>query len=279
MTLAAAAAVLGAFRSHSDLELLEVEWGVHGQCRTNSKSAHAVDLARIAVAEDRDVPTPQGHEKLSRALVEEALKAPPFKRSGEDWIKLIAGLRMDGFEASEESEVLETGYAWEGPRERNVLVLRRMLPDDVPGLDFREAENELVALLDRHSMAVPKGHLVQAKDAFARGDWAAANAQLRTFYESYLNEIAVRLGYGRDGDSADKRRFLGELTPPFLFADYNEWSPNNSKPQYVQGLMSRLHPAGSHPGLSEEDDCTFRMQISLITARLFLRRFDQRLPQ
>lgn len=29
-------------------------------------------------------------------------------------------------------------------------------------------------------------------------------------------------------------------------------------------------------GLSEEEDATFRLQISLVTARLFLRRYDQR---
>jgi len=44
----------------------------------------------------------------------------------------------------------------------------------------------------------------------------------------------------------------------------------------VQGLMNRMHPHGGHAGLSEEEDATFRLQVTLITARLFLRRLDQR---
>ena len=73
-----------------------------------------------------------------------------------------------------------------------------------------------------------------------------------------------------------RREFLGKLDPPFLLQDYNEWFPNPQKPQYVEGLWQRLHSQGSHPGLSEQDDCTFRMQIVLITIRLFMRRFVQR---
>ena len=116
----------------------------------------------------------------------------------------------------------------------------------------------------------------QAISAFSRGEWSSANGELRNFYESYLNEIATRLGYTGSGDSKAKRDYLGKLQPPFLLVDYNEWNPNNQKPQYVQGLISRMHPHGGHPGLSEEEDATFRLQISLVTARLFLRRFDQR---
>jgi hypothetical protein len=61
--------------------------------------------------------------------------------------------------------------------------------------------------------------------------------------------------------------------------EYNEWNENNQKPQYIQGLMSRMHPHGGHPGLSEEEDATFRLQITLVTARLLLRRFRQRLNE
>ncbi|HCH73379.1 MAG TPA: hypothetical protein DFK19_18255, partial [Ochrobactrum sp.] len=77
-------------------------------------------------------------------------------------------------------------------------------------------------------------------------------------------------------DSRQKRDFLGgSVTPPFLLADYNEWSPDGKKSPFVQALMSRMHPHGGHPGLSEEEDATFRLQINLVTARLFLRRLDR----
>ena len=179
----------------------------------------------------------------------------------------MAGLRFDGFEI-ETAEV--TGESQASDRVDHVT-LRRMLPDDIPGLDFREAENEVVALLNQSCFKIAKGHLEQALSAFERGEWSSANGELRNFYENYLNEIAVDLEYMEGGDSKAKRDYLGQLDPPFLLSEYNEWNENIQKPQYVQGLMNRMHLHGGHPGLSEEEDATFRLQIFLITARLFLR--------
>jgi hypothetical protein len=34
------------------------------------------------------------------------------------------------------------------------------------------------------------------------------------------------------------------------------------------------HPQGAHPGLSDEEDCTFRLHVVLLTGRLLLTRFD-----
>ena len=153
--------------------------------------------------------------------------------------------------------------------------LRRMLPQDIPETDFREAASEVELLLDQHEFPVTRGHLQMALSAFQRGEWSSANGELRKLYESYLNEIANALGYTGVDDSKARRDFLGSgVTPPFLLEEYNEWHPQ--KTQFVQGLMSRMHPHGGHPGLSEEEDATFRLQISLITARLFLRRYKQR---
>jgi len=150
-----------------------------------------------------------------------------------------------------------------------------MLPDALPGLDFREAESEVDNLLRKHKLTVAAGHLQMALSAFQRGEWSSANGELRKLYESYLDEIANRLGYSGSGDGKARRDFLGSgVTPPFLLEEYNEWHPQ--KTQFVQGLMNRMHPHGGHAGLSEEEDATFRLQVTLITARLFLRRLDQR---
>ncbi len=276
MTIAAATSELGEYCSHADLELLEVEWGINGRCRTSSKSAHAADLSKIAIEENPDVYTQNGVEKLALAIIETVLRVAK-KGQSKYWDKFVSGLHMDGFEVCEEVKLIEPEYSWQPKEQQTVLMLRRMLPDDVPGLDFRDAESELIVLLDKHALTTAKGHLTQAQSALSRGDWAAANAQIRSFYEEYLNEIARRFGYIGSDKSDKKRDFLGQLNPPFLFSEYNEWNANSQKPQFVQGLMSRLHPAGSHPGLSDEDDSTFRMQISLITARFFLRRYDQRI--
>mgnify|MGYP000996673074 CR=1 FL=1 len=275
MTVMAALQVIEGFHSHSDLETLEVEWGIHGRCRTNSKSAHIVDLANIAIQEKPNVISPEGKISLAQAIISKALTAPLLKREGDVWKKFLAGLRFDGFDIYEGEEETISGNFWKPAETKARLTLRRMLPNDIQGLDFHEAENEVAQILNDNGMTIPKGHLDQAVSAFSRGEWASSNAQLRTFYESYLDEIALALGCEKSVSSKDKRDYLGKLTPPFLSEGLNEWNSNNQKPQYIQGLMSRMHPEGSHAGLSEEDDAAFRLQITLITARLLLRRFNK----
>lgn len=277
MTIVAAAEVAADFNSHSDMEVLEVQWGIDGRCSASSKSARVASWAKLACDEELTVMTENGRVTLERALVETAITAPEARRDSVSWHRLVAGLRFDGFEVVETEISATSTFSWDGEATKKILTLVRMLPKDIPGLDFREAENEVVTLLDRSGFTVARGHLKQAVSAFQRGEWSSANGELRNFYESYLNEIAVALGYAGGDDSKAKRDFLGaSVEPPFLLTDYNEWNPNNQKPQYIQGLMSRMHPHGGHPGLSEEEDATFRLQITLITARLFLRRFCQR---
>jgi hypothetical protein len=277
MTIVAAAEVAADFASHSDMEVLEVQWGIEGRCSSSSKSARVASWAKLACDEDLTVMTENGRVSLDRALVETAITALEARRDSVPWKKLVAGLRFDGFEVVETEINVAAEYPWQSEVTKNVTTLVRMLPGDVPGLDFREAESEVVAILDRSGFSVAKGHLKQAVSAFQRGEWSSANGELRNFFESYLNETAVALGYVGSGDSKAKRDFLGNnVQPPFLLADYNEWNANTQKPQYVQGLMSRMHPHGGHPGLSEEEDATFRLQTTLITARLFLRRYSQR---
>ena len=276
MTIVAAAEVISGFRSHSDMEVLEVQWEIMGRCSASSKSPRVADLARIACEEEIEVLTEGGQVHLSRALVEIAISAPERMRRSQAWRRLVAGLRFDGFEVRTTQVEVDSDEYWHTGQAETTVELVRMLPSSVPELDFREAESEVTLLLDRHGFTVSKGHLKQAVSAFNRGQWSSANGELRNFYESYLNEIATSLGYTGGGDGKARRDYLGSLQQPFLLADYNEWNSNNQKPQYVQGLMSRMHPHGGHPGLSEEEDSTFRLQISLVTARLFLRRFDQR---
>ena len=277
MTIVAAAEVFATFHSHDDMDVLDVQWGTAGRYATSTKSARVAGLAALAIDEDIEVQTEVGIMPLGRAVIEIAITAPPITKASASWIKLVAGLRFDGFDVVKTETEIEPDDDWRGGRTETSVQLVRMLPADIPGLDFREAESEVVALLDRWGFTEAKGHLIQAVSAFQRGEWSSANGQLRNFYESYLNEIANKLGYGGADDSKARRDYLGTLSPPFLLSEYNEWNANNQKPQYVQGLLSRMHLHGSHPGLSEEEDASFRLQISLVTARLFLRRFDKRM--
>ena len=281
-TLAAARGVLeGEYDTHDRLDTLVFGWGCLDHIGGSTIKRKLLDLARAAEKLNLTARTSLGDVPLQRAIVEEAIKVPERRRNAAAWLRLTAGLRFDGFEIVKDRMPDPSGKHSifdDGPSEIEVLTLRRMLPEDTPGVDFREAESEVVCLLKKHSFAVAAGHLRQASSAFQRGEWAAANSQLRSFFEDYLNRVADELGFEKQNTIKDKREFLGKVEPPFLLATYNEWNANTQKPQYVQGLWSRMHPEGSHPGLSEEEDATFRLQISLVTARLFLRRFDQRKP-
>jgi hypothetical protein len=151
-------------------------------------------------------------------------------------------------------------------------LLRRTLPQN---LDLPKADDEVHVLLDRHHLVVPKRHLDQGIAAHVRGDWAAANAQFRTFVESLLDEIAGKApappgGYPATGHP--RRQFLAQTTPPFFIARLNEWS--NDGKGFYEGFFRRLHPEGSHPGLSDEEDSTFRFHLVLLVGRHLLRRLD-----
>jgi hypothetical protein len=150
--------------------------------------------------------------------------------------------------------------------------LRRTLPQ---AIDLPAADDEVHALLARYNFATPLGHLDQAVKAHGRGDWAAANGQIRSCLESLLDEIAYLIvptaPHGPHQGEA-RREALATRQPPFLSTDLNEWG--NQGKNLVNGAFKRLHPQGAHPGLSDEEDSTFRLHLVLLLARLFLRRLD-----
>jgi hypothetical protein len=69
-------------------------------------------------------------------------------------------------------------------------IIRAALPHV---LKMPEAENEIYRLLKKHSFTVPLGHLDQAFANHTDGQWAAANAQIRSFLDGLLDEIAEKL--------------------------------------------------------------------------------------
>ena len=152
----------------------------------------------------------------------------------------------------------------------NSGAIQRTLPDEA---DLPQAENELNELLAWLKLNTVKGHLDQARENHSEGNWAAANGQLRTCLEALFDGIAVLIDPDHASQTAsghNRRQLLSKTKPPFLMGHLGEWTPDGKN--FVEGIFKRLHPEGSHPGLSEEEDCTFRLHMVLITARYFLRR-------
>lgn len=175
----------------------------------------------------------------------------------EHFPKLLNSLKHDGYIITNKSK------------------LKTMLPE---GIKLVEKENELHSLLNKYGFTTTKGHIDQAISAHTRGDWASANAQLRSFMESLFDSICGKIV----GDKTtlpppghQRRELLAELNPPFFIPTLNEWGIG-SQCGFLQGLWKRLHPQGSHPGLSDEEDSTFRLHLMILTAAYYLKRLDSR---
>jgi hypothetical protein len=201
---------------------------------------------------------------LRDKIVEKAISFLPSTEKEYSWqpspslsskeAALLRGLELDGF-------TFTSG------------TLRHTLPSDVK---LPEAEDELRRLLKKHGLVTPNGHLDQALDAHGRGDWAAANGQIRTFFDSLLDEIAVKLEPSAVTLSSGQHRRTKLASLGFLSRDLNEWDDKGQG--FINSLVRRLHPQGAHPGLSDEKDSAFRLHIVLLTARLLLNRFDAGSP-
>jgi len=176
----------------------------------------------------------------------------------EHFPKLVNSLKRDGY------------IITDGGR------LKTMLPESIK---LAKKEIELNSLLDKFGFTTTKGHIDQAISAHTRGDWASANAQLRSFIESLFDSIADKLVVGKTTLPPPRFRknceLLSKLKPPFLIPYLNEWEKSGNG-GFLPGLWKRLHPQGSHPGLSDEEDSTFRLHLVILTASYYLRRLDSR---
>jgi hypothetical protein len=201
------------------------------------------------------------NESLQEIIVQKAASVPPCQIDNSDSDplgilereqKFHRQLALDGF--------VVTGGA-----------LRRSLPEN---LDLPTAQDEINRLLDKHGFKTASGHLQQALDAHANGKWASSNSQIRTFLEALFDEIAVKIDPETISLKSGHPRRTQLAKVGFLSVKLNEWG--NDGQGFIHGLMKRLHPEGSHPGLSDDGDSTFRLHMVLITARLMLTRFDKR---
>ena len=235
--------------SHARFERIAMDIGAEDLLIEGSIQAKANVIARYLIAKP-DHRNWEG-EFLADLVVCKAASLP-YSYGQDDFVRALA---RDGFTVTEEGEV------------------RRMLPETA---DLPQADDEVHRLLDELGMATAKGHLNQAIENHARGNWAAANGELRKVLENMFDEIAERLEPAETATTPRghaRRQLLANMDPPFLIEALGEWTsgPEQGK-NFVNGVFKRLHPEGGHPGLSDEEDCTFRLHMVLLVARVFLRR-------
>ena len=154
--------------------------------------------------------------------------------------------------------------------------IRKALPIEI---EEAQTETELIKILDKLGFSQSKSHLQQGTDNHSASNWAAANSQFRTFIESLLMEICSKLTGSSCNSAANAITSLSNLTPPFLSEALNEikGTSNGIDVGFVNGLWKRLHPQGSHPGISDEEDCTFRYHIAIVFAHYLMKRLIKRM--
>lgn len=260
-TIVAAVEFLGESLSQAKFDQLMVRLGLDNDIPfgpAKSVTAKSALLARIVNQRATQViSTLNGPMTLAEGAVREAVGATVPQCAKVEQERLLRGLALDGYVVS-----------W-GEETRTPL-LRAALPGEV---DLPAADDEVNQLLKQFGFTVPLGHLDQAVDAHTRGDWAAANSQIRTFLEGLLSDIASHIDPAKATElpsSENRRAWLAERG--FLSVGRNEWTSDGKN--YLNGLFKMLHTDGSHPGLSDEDHSTFRLHLALITGRVLLRRLS-----
>lgn len=220
-------------------------------------------LGKVVVARaDQVVQTVDGPVTLAEALVREAAQRAKPVSTDALHTDFLRGLARDGF--------VLVPAASSGQR----ASIRAALPGEI---QLPATDDEVHHLLKQFGFATPLGHLDQAIDAHARGDWAACNGQLRAFMEGLFDDVARRIDppqAARLPTAENRRGMLG--TVGFLDASSNEWSGDGKN--YVNGLFKMLHTQGAHPGLSDQDHSTFRLHVVLVTAGMYLRRLTRLRP-
>lgn len=261
-TILAAVAFLGWKLGQADINDVVLRLGLENEIPFDtglSVAKKANLLGRIVVQQPAEpVETLEGSLFLADAVVREAVPLMRRKPFHDTEIAFARGLARDGYVISFD--------------ENDRLTLRTALPEEfgLPAVD-----DEVHQLLKHFGFSEPLGHLDQGIEAHTRGDWAAANAQFRTFLEGLFDDIAQHCE-GADKTAAltseNRRQLLATIG--FLAMDRNEWTQDGKN--YINGLFRMLHTDGSHPGLSNEDHSTFRLHVVLVTARTFLRRLYYR---
>jgi len=208
-----------------------------------------------------DAKGPSG-SALAFEIVEYALKHrlkpwgydPSFRNPEEEIPDLLHSLKADGYRVDGD----------------------RLVPDLPAELEFPHVESRLEELLDHYGFTTGKGHLQQGRSAYVRGDWAAANGQLRSFVESVFHEMAGRMGGHAVKSGVPAIQFIAAQPNPIIDEALNE--SDKAANGFVPWFWRRLHPQGSHPGLSDEQDATLRLRLVLVVMTHYLELFAARLP-
>lgn len=232
------------FRTHDEVERFSVEFGFENVISGSYIKEKETSIVKYLINHGDSI-GPAG-SALVVEVIEFLLKTKP--RNSERILEFVHSLERDGYQLTENS-------------------VRASLPSQIP---LVEDEDRLLEILRKRQFNVAIGHYEQAIAAHGRGEWAAANAQLRSFVEEFFNHIHIIINAGAATQSQARKAELEKVG--FFSKEYNEFLHNGTG--FVEGFWKRLHPEGAHPGLSESADSTFRLHLVLLVLHYFAERLD-----
>jgi hypothetical protein len=160
--------------------------------------------------------------------------------------------RADWFD-DVEAALAADGWEYDSDAER--------LAPTVPGAKVAEEVEHVERELKARGWTTAAGHYRQALEAFGAGNWASANAQLRSLLEDLFPLAAEEVSGKRPRevraalDGLVKRKFLAD-------GEYD----------FARGLWQLCQSRGSHPGLSDEEEARFRLVAVTAYCRFLLDR-------
>ena len=235
------------FQTHDAVERFGLEFNIEEEITGRWVKEKETSIIKY-LSSNPEVVGPNG-SNLAIEIIEYAIKNhrsfEPFEEFHSD---LAHSLEKDGYEFTSSG-------------------IRKKLPSEFPVV---EQENQLISLLDKFGFSTAKGHYEQAIAAHSRGEWASANAQLRTFVEEFFDRTQDIVSPGHYSSSNERKIALAKAG--FFLQEYNEHLFNGTG--FVEGFWKRLHPEGSHPGLSEQSDSTFRLHLVILVIHHFLTRLE-----
>lgn len=235
------------FKTHDEIDRFALTFELSPHIKGEYLKQKETSIAKYLLSHQNDK-GPNG-SSLAVEILEYSVKNGNITRSCQK-SELINALERDGYELTD-------------------VGVRRVLPKELAML---ATENKLVAILRARGFIVALGHYEQAIAAHGRGEWAAANAQLRTFVEEFFNRTQELICPGSYNSSQDRKAALAKCG--FFVSEHNEFL--NYGNGFVEGFWKRLHSEGSHPGLSERSHSTFRLHLVILVIQYFAARLDDR---
>ena len=266
-TIVTACAIFNEIQTNAELESFILEYDLTDQVAPGSSRANTIlNLKRFAVHNpEHKVITDHGEQRLAAVIVDKAIHILRKEKTDPRLEKLERYLNLDGYALTFDKV---EGYYGD---ESELSGFTVSMPDFAR---LPESSSEVDVLLGANGFEIPKRHLDSAKENITQGDWEAANSQCRTFLEALTDSIADDL-YGAEATTIkgglEKRQLLAKKG--FLSCEKHEFSNGNGQ-AFLPGLAKLLHSEGAHPGISNQPDSLFRLQIVVVTARWLLKRLE-----